>query len=364
MGAAMTRHHAAPHPLSEQFRFQAGVSSPLYAVLLGGVADDLDAGGVSTAIVAGHEADRRGTVLPLRLMGAVHRLVLTGDLPDLAPYYPSVGGAEPPDRAWPALAAAFETHRDPIREHLNRPVQTNETGRAAPMLGGLLMIAQRTGLPVRLLELGASAGLNLLVDRFRYDVTVNGGPPRTLGDPASPVRFDQPWEGLPPVDLTAPLEIAERAGCDPRPIDAADPDGRLTLASYVWPDHTERLARLRGALELAAAQRPVVHESGGDRWLAQRLAAPQPGVVSVVWHSVVWQYIDRGERQGILAVLARAAQAATSAAPLAYLRFEPRQAPPRYSNVFELRVSVWPTGPVDEVIATGAGHGIPTRWSL
>jgi hypothetical protein len=353
----------ASHPLSEQFRLQAGFCSPLYATLLGEIAADLDRGGVSTRVLAGHENDRRGTVLPLRLLGAVHRLVLTGDLPDLAAYYPSVGGSGPPDEAWPALRTAFGTHRDQIRTHLDRPVQTNEVGRSAQLYGGLLVIAHATGLPVRLLELGASAGLNLLVDRFRYDVALNGGPPRTIGDPASPLRFDRPWEGAPPVDVSAPLAIEERAGCDPLPIDPADPEGQLSLTSFVWPDDLVRLERLRSALAVAATDPPEVQAAGGDRWLAERLGTPQPGVVTVVWHSVVWQYVDRAERQGILDALSGAAERATATAPVAYLRYEPRRTPPRYSGLFELRVSIWPAGPVDRVIATGAGHGIPARWS-
>jgi hypothetical protein len=350
------------HPLSEQFRLQAAFSSPLYKALLGAVADDLDARGPSARVVAGHEQARRGTVLPLRLMGSVHRLVLTGELPDLAPYYPSVGGTEPPDRAWPALRAAFESGADRIRAYLDRPVQTNETGRAAQLYGGLLTVSQRTGHPVRLLELGTSAGLNLLVDRFRYDVSVDGVP-LILGDPDSALRFDQPWEGLPPADPRRPLEIVERAGCDPHPIDATDPEGQLTLTSFVWPDDLERLRRLRGALEVARTDPPPTEVGSGDGWLADRLGAPRPGVATVVWHSVVWQYIDRDVRPGILDTLSKAAQRATEEAPVAYLRYEPRRAPPRYSGFFELQVSIWPAGPVDQVIAIGGGHGIPARWS-
>jgi hypothetical protein len=66
----------------------------------------------------------------------------------------------------------------------------------------------------------------------------------------------------------------------------------------------------------------------------------------------------------VLELLTEAAGRATSAAPLAYVTFEPRQAPPRWSGVFELRMSVWPDGGADRVLATAAGHGVPVRWSL
>ena len=356
------------HPLSDQFRQQARHSlpgSPLYELLLTAMADDLDRGGPTVAVVAGHEGDRPGTVLPLRVLGALHRLVLAGALPALAPYYPSVGGTEPAAGAWPALSACLAEYPDRVRDLLVRPLQTNETGRAALLYGALLVVAARTGLPVRLLELGSSAGLNLLVDRYRYDVAVPGAArDAILGDQASPLRFDRPWLGLPPADLATPLSIAARRGCDPNPVNAADPEGRLTLASYVWPDDTARLARLRAALAVAAADPPTVDRAGAADWLADRLRRLRPGVVTVVWHSVVWQYVDRAERRLVLELLTEAAGRATTATPLAYVTFEPRQAPPRWSGVFELRMSVWPRGGADQVLATAAGHGIPVRWLL
>ncbi len=359
------------HPLSEQFRQQARHSlpgSPLYERLLTELADDLDRGGVTAEVVAGHEGDRPGTVLPLRLLGAVHRLVLAGALPGLARYYPSVGGTGPAARAWPALAAGLAERADDLRRLLDRTVQTNETGRAALLYGALLVVADRTGLPVRLLEIGSSAGLNLLVDRYRYDVEVPSatGARRlvSLGDPASPLRFARPWVGLPPASLATRVPIAERRGCDPNPVDPADPEGRLTLTSYVWPDDLTRLGRLRAALAVAAADPPPVDRAGAADWLAERLRRPRPGAVTLVWHSVVWQYVDRVEREAILGLLTEAAGRASRAAPLAYARFEPRQAAPRWSGVFELRLSLWPHGGVDEVLATAAGHGVPARWSL
>lgn len=347
------------HPLGARFREQAQgclPGSPLSSVLLAAMADDLDAGGVTADVVAGHEGDRPGTVLPLRLLAALHRLVLEGRAAGLAPYYPSVGGTAPAEAVWPAAAATMREHLGELRRLVDRTVQTNEPGRASLLFGGLLVAAERTGWPVRLLEIGSSAGLTLLVDRYGYAV---GG--RVLGDPASPLRFDQPWVGQPPASLNRRLHVVERRGCDPRPVDPTSAEGRLTLTSYVWADWTERIERLRAALRVAAAMPPPVDRATAADWLAAHLAAPHQRVVTVIWHSIVWQYLDREERSAVRAVLAEAAAAATGKAPLAHLAFEPRREADR-SVRFELSVSLWPGPGRPELLARAPGHGLPTRW--
>jgi hypothetical protein len=111
------------------------------------------------ALLRGHEGDPEPSALALRLMGAVHRLVLRGDASDLARHYPSAGGS--PHEPWPVFLATLRDHADELRRLLDDPVQTNEPARCGALLGGFLEIARRTHLPLRLLEVGASAGLNL-----------------------------------------------------------------------------------------------------------------------------------------------------------------------------------------------------------
>lgn len=235
-----------PPSLLEHVRWQARacaeLGSPFYALLLDRVAEDLAAGGPSAEIFQSYEEDARRDVPALRLMGGVHRLVLTQRAPGLAAYFPSVGGSGDAEAAWPALRAVLGEHRDELRKALRQAPQTNEVGRAAVLIGGLLHVVAETRLPVHLVEIGASAGLNLWADRFRVEV----GDRRGVGPPDSPVVLANAWRGeLPPLDVA--LVMVGRSGCDLAPADPTTPEGRLTLTSYVWPDQSERLERLRGA---------------------------------------------------------------------------------------------------------------------
>lgn len=346
------------HPLSEMFRVQARnclTVSPLSASLLAAAADDLDAGGPAAAVMAASAHDPANSAPQLRLLGALHRLVLERRAPGLAMHYPSVGGTAPVREAWPAARDVLREHGDILADYVSRPVQTNEVGRCAVLLGGLLVVSQRFALPVRLLEIGASAGLALNFDRYAYPIDA-----RVLGQPDSGCRLERPWRGYPPADLSDPVHILDRHGCDPAPIDGTTTEGRLTLTSYVWADWTERLERLRSALAIAAEHPVTVERSRAAPWLAHRLGWPRPGAVTVVWHSIVWQYIDRVEQAEIEELFAAAGARATDTAPLAVLDFEHVGDVDRRGR-FELRLTTWPGGR-QERLATAAAHGIPTTW--
>lgn len=347
------------HPLSQQFRRQARhclPGSPLYAALLAAMADDLDAGGVTAAVMHRYRDDPPTSVPPLRLMGALHRMVLERRAPELALHYPSVGGMAPVREAWPAAERLLAQRAADLAHLAGRPVQTNDVGRCAALVGVLLVIASRTGLPIRLLDIGASAGLNLNVDRYAYAVDN-----RVLGHPDSQLRLKSPWRNYPPADLARPLDIVERAGCDPLPIDPGTAAGRLTLTSYVWADWIERLERLRAALRIAVDHPTTVDRSHAAPWLAHRLGWPRPGTVTVVWHSVVWQYISAAERADIDALFIAAGARATGSAPLAVVGMENVGEPDARSR-FEVTLTSWPGG-TRELLATAAGHGIPTTWT-
>ncbi len=342
-------------PLTDRLRRQAahcrGAGSALTADLLEGAADDLAAGGPTAALLGPLEDDPPGSVPPLRFAGALHRLVLERRAPGLAVHYPSVGGT--PGDVWPAARQVVEDHIEALHELVRRPVQTNEVGRSSVLLGGLLHVAAETGLPVRLLEVGASGGLNLLVDRYAFDVADGV----VLGDPASPVRLHRPWSGrLPP---TVRLEVAERRGCDPAPLDPRSTQDRLTLTSYVWADQLARFERLRAALQVAADHPAPVERLPASAFLERELAERRPGVATVVWHSVVRQYLAPEERTAVTRLLQAAGARATGDAPLAHLSMEPEQV--GRPGGFPVTLTTWPSGRT-RVLGQAQGHGPPVVW--
>jgi hypothetical protein len=319
--------------------------SPLYERVLRGVVVDLQSGGVSADLLTGRGDDPLGSALTLRFLGAVHRIVLDGRAAELAAFYPSVGGQSTGDPV-PAFLTTVRRHHDEVNRRISDGVQTNEVGRSAVLVGGY---ARRTSLPLRVLELGASAGLNLRWDHFAYD---NGRV--VAGDPDSPVRFHGVWEGDPP-ELPTTFDVVERAGCDRNPIDATTAEGRLTLMSYVWPDQVARFERLEAAIEVARRVPATVEQANAPDWITSRLALPVPGVATVVVHSIVLQYLSADERRVLRAAIVGAGGRASGAAPLAWLRMEPG------GEQAEVRLTTWPHGE-DQLLGRAGYHGDPIVW--
>jgi hypothetical protein len=342
---------------AELFRDQARacrhLGSAMYGELLARLADDLDAGGATATVLRGHEADSGPSGLALRLAGGVHRLVLAGAAPELAAYYPTVGGAW--SRAGSHAVLAFLAARgDEVRPLLEQAPQTNEVGRAAALVGGLLRVTARWALPVRLWEIGASGGLNLQADRFRIS-----GPAGAWGDPSSPVVLEAAWAGS-RVPVEAPLQIVERGGCDVSPVDVSTEDGRLTLTSYVWPDMAARHARLAGAITLAR-ERPVPVERADAASYVARVT-PVAGRLTVLWHSVMWQYLSREQQERVTAWLDDVGRTASEDAPLVHLYAEPSRRRPGEEHRFWVWARAWPGPSRPEVLGRMAAHGLPVAW--
>jgi hypothetical protein len=352
--------------LRQQSGWCAKLGSPLYRHLLEEAAADVEAEGPTWALLRDRAGDPAASALALRFMGAVHRLVLEGRAPELARHYPSAGGnTSDPAMAWGVFRRTLEEHAAALRDLVCEPVQTNEVGRAAALAGGFLTVARETRLPLAILEPGTSAGLNLRWDHFRYHARGGG-----WGDVHSPVQLrDMFPERMPPFDVAA--EVIERGGCDAAPVDPCSEVGRRTLLAYVWPDQSERIALLTGALEVAHRVPAAIERADAGEWLARELTRVRAGMATVVFHSILAQYLGREGRERFLGAIAEAGARATPAAPLAWLRMEPGGhqaarwlrmepiAPAEEST--EVRLTTWPGGE-DRLLATAGSHGRPVRW--
>jgi hypothetical protein len=338
--------------LQMQGQICVGLGSPMYGDMLDRVAADVEAGGVFAAILSGHEDDSGRLALPLRLLGGLHRLALDGRAPALRRWYPSTGGHWDGQAAWPDIARAAVDYTDHLRTALGQPPQTNEVGRSAALIGGLLILAHRFGLPIRLFEIGCSAGLNLRAEHYRYRY-----PGGQWGPADSAVSIDDAWRGqLPPL---AAVQIVERHGYDIAPLDASSRDGELTLLSYIWPDQHARLDRLRGAISIARrVSAPLRRRNAVDAVAGLSVAA---GTLTVLWHSIMWQYLSADEQAAVgLGIEALGGQARADS-PFAHLTLEPGQRTPDSPVEFMVRARSWPGGD-ETLLAACSPHGPPVTW--
>jgi hypothetical protein len=321
------------------------IGSPLYADLMERAAQDVESRGPTWEILRGHEDDPEFSVLGLRLLGAVNRLVLTGQEPALAEAY----GNGDDSAAWELLCDVLRRNAADLRVSLELPVQTNEVGRSAALLFGFLAAAKGTGLPLRLLEVGASAGLNLRWDRFRYEADGFA-----WGPAGSPVKLEFELEGNAPPDLPSSVEIAGRRGCDASPVDPTTEEGQLTLLAYIWPDQTARIARMRAALEVANEVPASIDREPAAAWTRRMLAEPAPGQATAIYHSIMSQYLSDEERAEFFASIEKAGRRATAQAPLAWLRMEPAD------DRANVELTLWPGGQT-RLIARAGYHGNPVE---
>ncbi len=339
------------HTLRAQGRFCASSGSAMYGDLFELVATDVAGGGVFATILSGHRDAPSRDAVPLRLLGGLHRLVLDGRAGRLRRWYPSTGGCWDPTLAWPEIRDTAAGHADALRAALGQPPQTNEVGRSAALIGGLLHI-NAFDLPIRLFEIGSSAGLNLRADHYRYRFA--GG---QWGPADSPVSIDDAWRGALPPERG--VRIVERRGYDIAPIDVGGADGETAVLSYVWPDQGARVARLRGAIEVARRVPARLERQTAARALAGVTLAD--GALTVVWHSITWQYLSTDERDAVRAQVERLAALAETRSPFAHLTMEPARSHPGAPIRFVVCARSWPDGD-SRVLGECHPHGPPVHW--
>ncbi|WP_159450112.1 DUF2332 domain-containing protein [Demequina sp. NBRC 110056] len=305
--------------------------SPLYSAFALGIAEDPDL----LRLVA-----RIDNVPPMNLLlGAVKLTLSSADA--LAAWYPHLTS-----QARPAGDAAFAAFRDHVLSRADELLaiaathrtQTNETARAAVLLPWI-----PTEVPVHAIDLGASAGLNLCLDRFSYAYTGDRAARLGRGEP----RLDCEVHG----DIALPTrlpELASRTGIDLSPIDATDPDAAAWLEALVWPEHQDRLERLRAAIEVRRSVDVRMVAGDAATALADVVAALPPGAV-VIWHTIALYQAP----PPVLADIDAAVAAAARTREVVRIGFEPVTA----GQDPEIRV-----GPVfadAPVVARAHPHG---RW--
>ncbi len=287
--------------------------------------------------------------LPLRLSGGIHALFLRDPKSPLAAIYQDQPGAD--DAA--LVAQALHQHEAELLPWLDGPPQTNEAGRSANFIAAMLWLAE-LGLPARFqcLELGSSAGINLMLDRYHYDLAgVQVGP-----EPGA-MRFKPEWKGAAPPDW--PIEIAATKGCDVAPVDLTDPAQALRLKAYIWPEHTVRFERMDAAIAEASKAAPNLVKMNAADFIEAELAKPQAaGTTRVLMHSIVWQYVPEGQQARVTMAMQAAGAKATATRPLAWISLEAN----RVLHLHELTVRHWPGGGEPVLLARAHPHGATIDW--
>ena len=340
---------AARENFRRQTEWCARLGSPFTALVCKVLHERLTEGSAFAARLLNWPGEPEADAIALRACGALNFFARAGH-PALAPLYPP-HPLPSEEEYWGGAEVAIRDLDERLTRFLDSAPQTNEVARSAALLPGYLRIAAGAGLPLSIREIGASAGLNLGFDRYAYDYGAFAwGPP----DAAVKISCEwrgkvEPWPGV--------IEVADRRGCDIHPIDPSDPIARARMLAYIWPDQADRLARAEAALDLAAQSDLRVEAIDAARFAERELRAGASGTALVLAHTVFWQYLSGPTKAAIRAAIAEAAGRATKASPFAWLRLEAEE---RRGAV--LRLSLWPDGRVDEVLAVASFHGQWIEW--
>ena len=287
--------------------------------------------------------------LPLRMAGGIHALRLKDAEPQLESIYS--GQTDVDDAS--IVAAAIRHHEAELLPWLDGPPQTNEAGRSANFIAAMLWLAEQ-GLPPRFqcLEIGSSAGINLMLARYHYDLAgVKVGP-----EPGA-MRFQPEWTGSPPPDRE--IEIVSTKGCDVAPVDLTDPAQALRLKAYIWPEHTVRFERMAAAVVEAAKSAPDLVQMNAADFIESELAKPQEaGSTRVLMHSIVWQYVPEDQQARVTAAMEAAGAKATPERPLAWISLEAN----RVLHVHEMTGRYWPGNGEPQLLARAHPHGASIEW--
>ncbi len=321
--------------------------SPLYARLAAGIADD-------PALLALAALARRGQPLAILFLGAVHYLIRQQPDHPLAAFYPDLAGdtltAGDP---FPPFRTFCLDHQETLIDLLaTRRVQTNEVQRCACLLPAFGLVADRgAGQPLALAEVGASAGLNLLWDRYGYRYSDG----TQVGDPAGPVQLacTLRGDGHPPLPAMFPA-VASRVGLDINPVDLRDPDAVRWLRAMIWPEQIDRAALLDQASAAALADPPPLLAGDALALLPEVFAAIPPDTTLCVWHSYALNQFPPEARDQFVALLA----AESARRPVYHIWMEGFPGDRTHIRLFVYRAGER----TEEILAYCSPHGYWLEW--
>lgn len=295
---------------------RAGSYAPLYRQLGAAIAADRE-------LLAVAAKARPGQSRPDLFFAAVHYLLHDEPGHPAARFYPSLTPG--PDRTHdpaPAVLDFCHERRQQIEQIVsNSYVQTNEVRRCTFLLPTLQTAATITDQPLALIEVGASAGLNLLFDRYQYRYIRADGRQHIIGEPCSPLLLDCELQGpgRPPLDAPV-IQPACRMGIDLRPLNPAVSADQKWLRALVWPDHTDRMRRLNAALTLAAQHPVTIQEGPADVLLPDAIRSAPADTTVVVYHSAVLAHMTVADRKQFTDTLLNCSQRR----PVLWIQAEPQ----------------------------------------
>lgn len=355
----MPRARLIRDDIIKHFPEQAGwchlLGSPFTAQLLEIMGRNFEAGGIVARLLHDYTGNPRKDALGLRLTGCLHYATLTQRDADLAAHYPAQCKGVQADAVWPFAEAFLMQNEAFVRDFMRSPPQTNETRRSIALLPGFIAASQSApNLPLHMVELGASAGLNTNWDKFAYQVD------SWQRDGASDVLISTDWQA-PALDTPQhPISVASRTACDLNPLDIHDASARDRIRCYVWADQEERLTRLNAAIAVAQSAGTHVIKASADDFLDTVIdkwnASTAPGHL-VIYHSIFLQYPPRPIIEGIIARIEAAGAAATPDRPVSWVSYEPSvmfdKAQPQ--GEMSTRLQSWPGGDV-RILLRSDGH--------
>lgn len=270
-----------------EFSRDVATRSPLYARLAAGVADQPDVIGLLADAPAAQQR-------PVLLFAAVHDLLLRDPRDPLAGWYPDLTDQPRTDDPVPEFVRLCRRHAEAVRARCaTRSTQTNEVGRCAYLVPPLGLLATEVG-ALALVDVGCSAGLNLLPDRYSYDYGSRGTLAPEVPGPAPVLTCGT--RGPVPVPRELPT-VSARLGLDRAPIDVRDEEASRWLRACVWPDQLDRLRRLEAAIEVTRREPPEIVAGDAVDTLAPLVEAAAARGHPVVMTSWVLTYLDSDRRR-------------------------------------------------------------------